>query len=384
MDDKSQRERLEQELRFLKESFEAEVISKEEYERGKERVEKKLKGTENEPKQKEEPKEQQKEQISERNRLETKSETTESKEEYAELKISQDETSKEEQIEQAQKIEETAPASQKKDKLFKYTVVFVVLALVIFFSYSLFKPPKTQEKVPQVTFAAICNSSDDCKLEGKEGICIEPGAINAKCEFKEIPKTNIIILNDRKNCFNCDTQRVLGILESWFGAVNAKEIDYNTNEGEKIAEKFNLNLLPTYILDENITKKSNYENVKSLFVKKDSNYILREDAAGSTFYFNRDNIQNKLDLFIKENESASVKAEKNLKEFIDNFKEVKFEKHLSGSAFVKELGIKTFPTFLVNNQIKFSGVLTAETIKNNFCKLNKLPECGKSLSKSLV
>ena len=42
MDDKTHKEKLEQELRFLKESFEAEVISKEEYEKGKERLEKKL------------------------------------------------------------------------------------------------------------------------------------------------------------------------------------------------------------------------------------------------------------------------------------------------------------------------------------------------------
>ena len=37
MDDKNQKERLEQELRFLKESFEAEVISKEEFEKFEER-----------------------------------------------------------------------------------------------------------------------------------------------------------------------------------------------------------------------------------------------------------------------------------------------------------------------------------------------------------
>ena len=43
MDDKPQRERLEQELRFLKESFEADVISREEFEKGKDRVERKLK-----------------------------------------------------------------------------------------------------------------------------------------------------------------------------------------------------------------------------------------------------------------------------------------------------------------------------------------------------
>src|SRR3990167_10567544 len=43
MDNKTQKERLEQELRFLKESLDAEVISKEEFEKGKERIERKLK-----------------------------------------------------------------------------------------------------------------------------------------------------------------------------------------------------------------------------------------------------------------------------------------------------------------------------------------------------
>ena len=38
-----EKEKLEQELNFLKESFESEVITKEEFEKGKERIEKKLK-----------------------------------------------------------------------------------------------------------------------------------------------------------------------------------------------------------------------------------------------------------------------------------------------------------------------------------------------------
>ena len=57
MDDKTQKERLEKELRFLKESFEAEVISKEEFEKGKDRLEKKLRSLEgSEKKQSKEPK----------------------------------------------------------------------------------------------------------------------------------------------------------------------------------------------------------------------------------------------------------------------------------------------------------------------------------------
>src|SRR3989338_3852673 len=362
MDDKNQKERLEQELRFLKESFEAEVISKEEYEKGSDRIEKKLNEIENGKSGNEE--------------------TADAKKEDP-IESEQEEKAVEIPDQEAQKIgqEEEIPKGQKNNKLFRYAIVFVVLALVIFFSYSLLKAKPAAEKAG-AGFVAVCNSDADCRQEGKEGKCLYPGAKESKCEFKEIQKTGVLVLNDRKNCFNCGTQRVLGILESWFGELEAKEIDYNTNEGKALAESADIRLLPAYILDENITNKHAFEQFKRAFVKKNGTYVLSEDAAGSTFYFNRENIPNKLDLFVKPD--ASAKAESNLQEFLDNFKDVRFEKHLSDSGLAQELGIKNFPTFLVNNKVKFSGVQTANAIKDNFCSFNKADACSKTLSKSLV
>jgi protein-disulfide isomerase-like protein with CxxC motif len=89
-------------------------------------------------------------------------------------------------------------------------------------------------------------------------------------------------------------------------------------------------------------------------------------------------------MFVISGDDASIRAEKNLKEFLEAFKDVKFEKHLSTDKLSQELAIKTYPTFLINSVDKFNGVHSAETIRENFCKLNKLPECEKSLSKSLV
>ncbi len=273
---------------------------------------------------------------------------------------------------------------KEESKFFKYTIIFVILVFIVFFSYSFLKENKKIQEKSQVKFIAACGSNEDCKQEGKEGICLNPGTKDAKCEFKEIVKTNVIVLNDRKNCFNCNTQRVLDILENWFGPVNAKEIDYNTAEGKNIIEKFGAKLLPLYILEENVTKKQSFEQFKQVFIKKDNNYALNDDAAGSTFYFKRDNVPNKLDLFMIAEDSASIKAENNLKEFLDNFKEAKFEKHLQNDKLTKELDIKTFPTFLINNKVKFTGIHTSDTIKNNFCKVNKLKECEKGLSKNLI
>ncbi len=380
MDDKTQKERLEQELRFLKESFEAEVISKEEFEKGKNRLEKKLKdigaGKKYTAAEKEET------------RADPIKEEPAKEPEKIKLKVIQDEEYFEpihevQQKEQAQEMKEPLP-QKKESKFFKYAIVFIVLTLVVFFSYSFVKGKKyLGENTPQ-KFIAACNSDSDCRQDGKKGACLNAGKKNAKCEFKEYPKTNILVLNDRQNCFNCDTQRVLGILESWFGPISAKEINPGTDEGKNISEKVGAKMLPMYILDENITGNSGFEQFKAAFIKKYNYFVLNDNAAGSSFYIKRENIPNKLDLFIISGDDASARAEKNLKEFLDTFPEVKFEKHFSEDSLVKELGIKNFPAFLVNNKDKFTGIQSAEVIKENFCKINKLPECQKSLSKSLV
>ena len=361
MDDKTQKERLEQELKFLMESFEAEVISKDEFEKGKDRIEKKLKEIrQSEQKSNDEkPKEEQKKE-------EAKADESIMHKEGEKIilrVIQEDEHNEHFEPVQTKIAEEKAEPLQepkkevkeKKDgKFFKYAVVFVVLLLAVFFLYSTFKGLK--EKTEPIKAAAESKAS----------------------------KINVLVVNDRKNCFNCDTERVIAILESWFGALNAKETGYNTDEGKSIAEKFDAKLLPLYILDENITKKQSFEQFKKVFVKKDNAYVLNENTAGSTFYFRRENIPNKLDLFVKSGDEASIKAEKNLQEFLENFKDAKFQKHSSEGNLTKELGIKTFPTFLINNRVKFSGVHTAETIKENFCRLNKIEACEKSLGKSLV
>jgi len=434
MDDKTQKERLEQELRFLKESFEADVISKEEFEKGRDRIERKLKELQSidtnkisEEKKSEVSSEQEMpkeagdeekeeeyiliedkdvkpsdEKISEETKIEEQKRDDamlSAEPEKIKLSVIQDEDEEQEHEHEDVTIPEqktiapnsvpetsiTKDIKKKKSNFFRYSIIFVVLALVVFFSYSLLQNKKnTQEKANIVKFVAACNSNDDCKQEGKEGLCLHAGTQDAKCELKEIERTNVIIVNDRNNCFNCDTQRVLNILEGWFGTMSAKEIDYNTEEGRKLADMNNAKLLPMYVLDESIMKQAKFEQIKQIFIKKGNNYVLSEGASGSTFYVNRDNIPMKLDIFVISGDDASIKSEKNLKEFLDAFKEVKFDKHLPNDKPTQELGIKNFPTFLVNNRVKFSGVQSAETIKENFCYLNKITGCEKNLSKSLV
>lgn len=348
--DEAARKKLEQELRFLKESVDAEVISKEEYERGKERIEKKLRGNEsNNGNHNEEIIQSQKSEI---NEIETK---TESKNQSKNEETSEVKKNAETQQPPAETSEQKTEG-KKDNKAFKYAIVFLVLTIIVFFGYSIFKQNKALEK-------------EETKITQV---------------IPDIKKIKVTVLNDRKNCFNCDTERVLGIIENWFGALDVNEVDYNTEHGKELADKFGLRALPAYIFESDITNKTVYNQIKQTFINKNENYILSDNAAASTFYFRRENILNKLDFFAKEGDASSLKAEKNLKEFLESFPDVRFEKHSSDSELAKELGVRTFPAFLVNNKVKFIGIQTAEMIKNNFCSMNKLEECKKELSNNLI
>lgn len=409
MDDKTQKERLEQEMRFLKESFEAEVIGREEYEKGKERVEKKLREIHSQKPAEGHINEWPKEEGQGKRDAETpeKHGASEAKEEAkTEPKPAGDEIAVKAKVEPpeakaggGEQVKEAAPEGQRKEdvpeqkkerKSFKYAAIAVAVLLIILFSYFLLKGTgEVQEKhitkkIPEAKFFAACGSDDDCRQEGKEGICISPATRDAKCEFRELPKINILVVNDRKNCFNCNTGRVLSILEGWFGAANATEIGYNTEEGKALAEKFKMSLLPAYILDGEIATKPKFEQLKQAFAKKNGNYLLNDDVAASTFYFKRDDIPNKIDIFVISGDNTNIMAENSMNEFLSAFKEAKFEKHLSTDSLARELGIKAFPSFLINNRVKFSGVQPADTIKSNFCALNMADSCKKNLSKSLA
>lgn len=203
---------------------------------------------------------------------------------------------------------------------------------------------------------------------------------NPSLGSKEIELTVI-----NTGCFNCDTGRVLSILKDFFPNFYVTKLDYNSKEGQELAKRFNLNVLPAYVFDSGITKEQNWNKIYASFNEVNGNFVMKNTVANANYYIGREEMSNKLDLFSKEDQAASSTAEENLKEFLDVFGEkIIFEKHGAEDKLVKELEINSFPAFLVNNKIKFSGVQSANKIKENFCQLNDLKECDNELNKELT
>jgi len=275
--------------------------------------------------------------------------------------------------------------TKKKTSMWVPVVSGVLLLVIVYFSFLFLLNNGAGEK-EATEIPPACFSDDNCLKEGMIGLCSNPGSQDAECEFKEDAKINLIVLNT-KDCFNCDTSRVEKIIKKWFPSVIKKEIEFSSEEGTALAKNLNIELLPSFIFNSSLEEASRYEELKSIFSKVNSNYILSPSASGSAYYISRGEIPNKLEVFLMKDDASTEKAEKNIEEFLKLFDgSVDYKKHIvdKGSSLINELRINTFPTFLVNNKIRFSGVQPPEKIKDHFCKVNSLDKCSSKLSENLV
>ncbi len=372
------KDRLEQELRFLKESLEADVITKEEFLKGKDRIENKLRELESqEPKKaeedsyitikeiKDEPEEMQEDAPIE----ETPVEVYEESEEKIEDK----------EPESPLEEEKTAEEPEKPTKKPRYKYIAMLLIGLIIIALILMSSFKEKE-------LPVCTSDSACNQESMIGTCINPGTKESKCEFIQDVKAEFIILND-ENCLSCDTARMVDVINQLFPSAKYRSIGYKEDEGMKLLQRLDIEVLPAYIFDENISKAYNFNKTERIFIKNKDRYIISPEAAGSNYFFKRDEIKSSLKLFILPNSNASLKAEKNVKEVLNLFKEkITFSKYevAENDMLSKELAITSYPAFLVNNQLKLTGVQPAEVIKQKFCELNKFEECNKKLSEDII
>ncbi|MBI2651638.1 hypothetical protein HYX01_04155 [Candidatus Woesearchaeota archaeon] len=439
----SEKEKLEEELKLLKESFELDVLTKEEFETAKSRIESKLKELAA-SEQKEEAKSELKQEelkdtavedttvkekeniiksdkeshtISEEepdterdegswedyiDRLEgyeeniKKDEKTVIKETVIEEDETDDETDDEtteriksvEEIKNEKKPFKAFEKSEKNSKkIFAYIAILLIIGIGLFYFLS-FKgsggnSTQNEKNAEQLSLIA-CKSNENCYKENKVGICKNPGKQDAKCEYIDDARTKLIILNSGK-CFNCDTERVLSIIKGFFPNMEVEYISYESEDGKNVAEKFGIKTIPAYIINSSLKEAYNFNKFSNAFVEKENSFVVKNKVSNANYYIAAEEMPKKLDLFLEDGKTASMRAEQNLKEFLDAFDgKVNFEKHNADSEIAKKLEINTFPTFLINNKIKFSGVQPANVIKKNFCELNKIENCNIELSKSLV
>ncbi len=322
----SQVDRLKRELRFLRESFEAGIISEEEYTKGKTRIESKLNewgegvveeyGKRSETAEKkvepkdivveeipdEDPEEVEEEEeddeekykkevleneVKERVQQEDEREGLKSQIEGLQMQIQEKnddikEREKEirardrEKVKLNKKIEKLEKEVKKgndkvkklkqngKKKSKNHFDVWKYVSLILVLVILLLFFTKIKPDIPEPTDPLL----NETIAEEKVPVDVE-----------------LMILNDF-NCTACNTEKTIEVSKQLFPGLSVVSIDYNTEEGNVLYSYYNITYLPAYIFGEELNETESWisnERLRASFRNVNGKYLLKEESTGSNY-----------------------------------------------------------------------------------------------------
>lgn len=137
---------------------------------------------------------------------------------------------------------------------------------------------------PACTGLPVCSDDTDCPAkEGKIPKCLNPGTEGAECSYVDSVKVYMVVLND-KECSTCDTTRIVEVTEQLFPGVEIEYVDISSKDGKAVADMFDVEYLPAYILTKELEDTSTWQEnlqVRGAFEKVGENYKLLDAATGA-------------------------------------------------------------------------------------------------------
>lgn len=93
------------------------------------------------------------------------------------------------------------------------------------------------------------------------------------------PAVTIFVIGDSA-CDKCNVDDVLVWLRRIVPTVSTEKVEYNSDAGKVLIDKFGLKTLPAFIFDGAVTKTDFYTQAKTLFDEKDNQFSLRTQDIG--------------------------------------------------------------------------------------------------------
>jgi len=90
---------------------------------------------------------------------------------------------------------------------------------------------------------------------------------------------NVKVITDDQ-CEKCDPAELLVWLRRVTPTISAQKVDYASDEGKNLIEKFGIKTLPAFIFSQAIDKTEFFSQAKTLFVQKDDQFELKTQELG--------------------------------------------------------------------------------------------------------
>lgn len=93
---------------------------------------------------------------------------------------------------------------------------------------------------------------------------------------------NFIVLNDA-TCEECDSSRIVDVTRQLFPEVTVVEVDFASDEGQELYEKYAIQFLPAYLFSADVADHPSYAQVSAALVKIEDMYLINPQSSGSTY-----------------------------------------------------------------------------------------------------
>ncbi|MFA4853913.1 MAG: hypothetical protein WC616_01000 [Candidatus Omnitrophota bacterium] len=180
-----------------------------------------------------------------------------------------------------------------------------------------------------------CYSDANCKKEGLVGSCQNPGESKSNCTFTKANKVSLLVIS-AKDCVICNAGPVLGSLKRQFPGITAEYVYLPEARARKLINDLSIKGLPAYILGREIEKEKNFGRIKDNLELKGNSYLLKPQASGIAYFFDRQAQKGSFDLFLSLFEKDTDKLLKATKEFKPTLHFLAVEK---GAGFDAQKGV---------------------------------------------
>ena len=98
-----------------------------------------------------------------------------------------------------------------------------------------------------------------------------------------------------KRCVDCDSSRIIQVINQFFPGVEVVQLDYTSSKGKELYDKAGVVYMPTYVMESQVKDDPSFSKIEKAMVNKNGYYVIQPQAVGASFDPNAEICTNKID-----------------------------------------------------------------------------------------
>jgi hypothetical protein len=141
-----------------------------------------------------------------------------------------------------------------------------------------------------------CIDDNECERPGMVGICKNKGQKKAVCNYKRAKAVKLNVLYD-PSTMTAEVNRVIGYLKTITPGMQEVRIDYQTEQGRELVNRYRIKRIPAYLYDQYLPQVERFAQIRDRVIRTREYYLLNPRFFGGNRYIHRKPVPGRIDIF---------------------------------------------------------------------------------------